>query len=98
MFFEGREERKSREGNERKMANPTVRENLKFYQMGSIREPVPPRFISNDGKIYSNVVPIINILFFARGNLLAETKQKKFPPDTFFALIPLFSSSPEGDF
>lgn len=52
-----------REGNERKMANPTVRENLKFYQMGSIREPVPPRFISNDGKIYSNVVPIINIFF-----------------------------------
>lgn len=67
MFFEGREKKKERERkcrNERKMENPTVRENLKFYQMESIREPLPPRFISNDGKVYSKVYSHYKYLFF----------------------------------
>ena len=67
MFFEGREKKEERERkcrNERKMENPTVRENLKFYQMESIREPLPPRFISNDGKVYSKVYSHYKYLFF----------------------------------
>lgn len=73
-FFERREKKKEQKrkcGNERKMENRTVRENLKFYQMESIREPLPPRFISNDGKVYSKVIPVINI-YFSRRNLLAS--------------------------